>query len=54
MAEDLAIEDTMEVLAKALDHEQLSLDIFLKVAYPPSINRLILGNAQTSEGTVSD
>jgi len=31
VAEDLAIEDTMEVLAKALDHERLSLDIFLKV-----------------------
>jgi ESCRT-I complex subunit TSG101 len=30
-AEDLAIEDTMEILAKALDHERLSLDIFLKV-----------------------
>lgn len=31
VAEDLAIEDTMEILAKALDYERISLDIFLKV-----------------------
>jgi len=30
VAEDLAIEDTMEVLAKALDYERISLDVFLK------------------------
>jgi Vps23 core domain len=32
VAEDLAIEDTMEILAKALDHERISLDVFLKVS----------------------
>ena len=31
VAEDLAIEDTMEILAKALDYERISLDAFLKV-----------------------
>ena len=31
VAEDLATEDTMEILAKALDYERLSLDVFLKV-----------------------
>jgi ESCRT-I complex subunit TSG101 len=31
VAEDLAIEDTIEILAKALDCERISLDIFLKV-----------------------
>ena len=27
----MAIEDTIEILAKALDHERISLDAFLKV-----------------------
>ena len=31
VAEDLAIEDTMEILAKALDYERITLDAFLKV-----------------------
>jgi Vps23 core domain len=31
VAEDLAIEDTMEILAKALDYERITLDGFLKV-----------------------
>lgn len=30
VAEDLAIEDTMEILAKALDYEKITLDAFLK------------------------
>ena len=30
MAEDLAIEETMEILAKALDYERITLDAFLK------------------------
>lgn len=31
VAEDLAIDDTMEILAKALDYERITLDSFLKV-----------------------
>jgi len=31
VAEDLAIDDTIEMLAKALDYERISLDAFLKV-----------------------
>jgi ESCRT-I complex subunit TSG101 len=31
VAEDLSIEDTMEILAKALDYERISIDTFLKV-----------------------
>jgi ESCRT-I complex subunit TSG101 len=34
VAEDLAIEDTMEILAKALDYERITLDAFLKVSFP--------------------
>jgi len=37
VAEDLAIEDTMEILAKALDYERISLDAFLKVLRPHDI-----------------
>jgi Vps23 core domain len=33
VAEDLAIEDTMEILAKALDYERITLDAFLKVPF---------------------
>ena len=31
VAEDLAIEDTMEILAKALAYERITIDTFLKV-----------------------
>ena len=34
MAEDLAIDDTIEILSKALDYERISLDAFLKVSLP--------------------
>jgi Vps23 core domain len=30
VADDLAVEETMEILAKALDHERITLDAFLK------------------------
>ena len=36
VTEDMAIEDTIYVLGKALDKERISLDVFLKVsALPP-------------------
>ena len=42
VAEDLAIEDTIEILAKALDCERISLDIFLKVPekYPTPLQKI--------------
>jgi Vps23 core domain len=50
VADDLAIEDTMEVLAKALDYERISLDVFLKVfQYPHLLNP---GNKKTGERAV--
>lgn len=33
VTEDMAIEDTIYVLGKALDKERISLDVFLKVLY---------------------
>lgn len=35
MTDDMAIEDTIYVLGKALDKERITLDVFLKVITPP-------------------
>jgi len=54
----LAIEDTMEILAKALDYERITLDGFLKVPIFPTqlftihVDICVLGNAKISERTV--
>lgn len=36
----MAIEDTIYVLGKALDRERISLDVFLKVCYLPTVCRV--------------
>lgn len=38
VTEDMAIEDTIYVLGKALDRERISLDVFLKVLHTPTSN----------------
>jgi Vps23 core domain len=52
VAEDLAIEDTMEILAKALDYERITLDAFLKVPFFLVLGADRGGNEETCEGAV--
>lgn len=47
VTEDMAIEDTIYVLGKALDRERISLDVFLKVPYPLNLQ---LGDAKKLTG----
>lgn len=49
VTEDMAIEDTIYVLGKALDKERISLDVFLKVS-ALTLSSLVLSKPVTWYG----